>query len=213
MATSPEVHQPKGLKPSPAGPFAGASQANAPRALYAQLLGASWPQLAEPVRLIHTPESTVRARGRFRIAHGRSHVARFLARLLRLPRARDAADTRLVVIACADGEQWRRTFDDRRLDSRQYQAGECDLAERIGLLELRFHLEASEGALVFRQLAAALTVGSVRLRLPAAWAPKVDAREDAAGPHQIRVHVRVELPVLGPVLTYDGIIDIEDARA
>lgn len=202
-----------GLKPLPATPFAGANRANAPRALYAQLLGASWLQVAEPVRLLHTPESTVRARGRFRIAHGRSPAARFLARLLRLPRASDAAETRLVITACADGERWRRTFDDRRLDSRQYQAGECDLAERIGVLELRFRLDASEAALVFRQHAAALMVGSVRLRLPAGWAPKVEAREDPAGPHHIRVHVRVALPGLGPVLTYDGTIDILDARA
>jgi hypothetical protein len=211
MVTSPEL-QPGGLKPLPAGPFAATDNVNA-RALYARLMGASWPQIAEPVRFIHTTESTVRAQGRLRIAHGRSHAARFLARLLRLPRQSDAAETRLVVTPHADGEHWLRTFDDRRLDTRQYEAGDCELAERIGVLELRFRLEASKGALVFRQLAAALMVGSVRLRLPAAWAPRVEAREDPAGPHHIHLHVRVALPGLGPVLTYDGTIDIVDARA
>ena len=136
----------------------------------------------------------VRARGRLRIAHGRSHAARVLARLLRLPRASEAAETRLVITPRADGEQWRRTFDDRRLDTRQYQAGDGELAERIGLLEFRFRLEASDGSLLFRQLEAALLFGSVRLRLPATWAPRVDAREDPAGARQIRVHVRVVLP-------------------
>ena len=183
------------------------------RALYARLLGSSWLQLAEPVRFAHATESTVGARGRLRIAHGRSHVARVLARLLRLPRASDAAETRLVVTPRDDGEQWRRTFDDRRLDTRQYQAGDGELAERIGVLEFRFRLEASDGSLVFRQLDAALMFGSVRVRLPAAWAPRVDAREDPAGAHQIRIHVRVALPAVGPVLTYDGTIDIEDTRA
>lgn len=190
--------------------IATANQRAAPRALYARLLGSSWLQLAEPVRFAHATESTVRARGRFRIEHGRSHVARILARLLRLPRASDAADTRLVITSHADGERWHRTFDDRCFDTRQYQAGESDLAERIGVLEFRFRLQASEGSLFFRQLEAAFLFGSIRLRLPAAWAPRVDAREDPAGAHQVRVHVRVAVPVLGPVLTYDGTIDIEE---
>jgi hypothetical protein len=182
-------------------------------ALYARLLGSSWLQVGEPIRFAHASGSTVRARGRLRIAHGRGHVARFLARLLRLPRVSEAAETRLVITSDADGEQWRRTFDERRLDTRQYQAGDCELAERIGVLELRFRLEASDGSLLFRQLEAAFLCGPVRLRLPAAWAPSVEAREDPTGPHQIGVHVRVALPAVGPVLTYDGTIDIEDTCA
>jgi hypothetical protein len=132
--------------------------------------------------------------------------------LLRLPRASDAAETRLVITSGADGERWLRTFDDRRLDTRQYQAG-CELAERIGILEFRFRLEASEGSLFYRQLEAAFLCGPVRVRLPAAWAPSIEAREDPAGPHQICVHVRVALPALGAVLTYGGTIDIEDTCA
>jgi hypothetical protein len=204
---------PEELKPLPTASFAAANQRDAPRTLYARLLGPSWLQVAEPVRFIHATESTVRARGRLRIAHGRSHVARVLARLLRLPRASEAAETRLVITSRSDVEQWLRTFDDRRLDTRQYQAGEGELAERIGVLEFRFRLEASEGSILFRQLEAAFLFGSVRLRLPAMWAPRVEAREDPAGARQIRVHVRVEFPALGPVLTYDGTIDIEETGA
>jgi hypothetical protein len=54
--------------------------------------------------------------------------------------------------------------------------------------------------------------GSVRVRIPSALAPRVDAREDPAGPHQIGIHVRVVVPALGPVLTYDGIVDLEEQR-
>jgi hypothetical protein len=133
--------------------------------------------------------------------------------LLRLPRPSDAAETRLIVTARADAEHWLRTFDDRCLDTRQYQAGEGELAERIGVLEFRFRLEASNGSLLYRQLDAALLFGSVRLRLPAAWAPRIDAREDPAGAQQIRIHVGVALPALGRLLTYDGTITIEDTGA
>lgn len=183
------------------------------RALYAGLLGPAWLELAEPVRAAHASGPTVRARGRLRITHGRSQAARWVARLLRLPRATEAADTRLVVTSSDGAEQWRRTFDGQRLDTRQYRAGGGDLAERFGVLELRFRLEASQGSLIFRQVAAVLLCGMVRLRLPAVLAPTVDAREDPAGARRVSVHVNVALPAVGPVLTYDGTIDIEDPGA
>jgi Domain of unknown function (DUF4166) len=181
--------------------------------LYAELLGPAWLELAEPVRAAHASGYTLRASGRLRIGHGRTRAARWLARLLRLPRASDAADTRLVVTRSAGGEQWCRTFDDRRLDTWQYRAGDGALAERFGVLEFRFHLTASQGSLVMRQTDAAFRWGAVRLRIPAAWAPRVDAREDPAGARRIQVHVRVTVPLVGPVLTYDGTIDIEDTAA
>jgi hypothetical protein len=113
------------------------------------LLGSSWPQLADPVRIIHGTNATVRARGRLRVTHGCSHLARVVARVLRLPCASDAADTRLTITPGADGETWLRSFGDRQLDTRQYEAGAGELAERIGVLEFRFRLEALEGSLLF----------------------------------------------------------------
>jgi Domain of unknown function (DUF4166) len=193
----------------------GVSEASrdAPRALYARLLGSSWLQVAEPVRCAHESEPTVRARGRLRVAHGASRSARVLARLLRLPLANDAAETQLIVTSCAGGEQWHRTFDGQRLDTRQFDAGASVLAERVGVLEFRFGLEVSGGSLVFRQLDAAVVLGSFRLRLPDRWAPRIEAREDPAGTGRIGVHVRVSLPVIGSLLTYDGTVVIEDTRA
>jgi hypothetical protein len=175
-------------------------------------LGSSWQELAEPIRRVHA-SGTVRARGRLRITNGRGYAAGFCARVLRLPRASEAAETRLVVTPDASGERWRRTFGDRCLDTRQYQAGDGELAERFGLLEFRFRLEASEGSLVFHQLEAALLCGPMRLRLPAACAPTVDAREDPSGADRISVHVTVALTAFGPVLTYDGTVEIEESRA
>lgn len=200
------------IDPLPTTSTAMTTGAEAPGGLYARLLGSSWLQLAEPVRLAHATKSTVSARGRLRIARGRGLVARVLAALLRLPRASGAAETRLVVTSRGDVEHWRRTFDGRCLATRQYPVGDRELGERIGVLEFRFRLEASEGSLVFQQVAAAVVFGSVRVLLPPAWAPRVEAREDPAGARQIGIHVRVVLPALGPVLTYDGIIDIEEHR-
>src|SRR5262245_33565416 len=174
--------------------------------LYTRLLGPSWPQLADPVRVIHGSGPTVRARGRLRITNGSSQLARLVARVLCLPRACDASETRLVITSGADGETWRRCFGDRRLDTRQYQAGASELAERIGILEFRFRLEVMDGSLLFRQLEAALLCGSVRLRLPASCVPRIAAREDAAGERRISVRVSVVFPMVGPILGYEGTV-------
>jgi hypothetical protein len=181
--------------------------------LYPRLLGSSWVGVAEPIRFAHRTAPTVRACGHLRICYGPGRIARLLARAMRLPRPSDAAETRLVVTSCVDGEQWLRTFDGRRLNTRQYEAGERVLAERIGILEFRFRVEASDGSLIFRQLEAAFVFGSLRVRLPAAWAPTVDAREGAAGGRRTHIHVRIALPVLGPLLTYEGTMDFEEAVA
>jgi Domain of unknown function (DUF4166) len=204
---------PEALNPSATASLLAIHQPNAPCGLYARLLGSSWLQVAEQVRAVHATQPTVYASGRLRISHGRGHIARVLARVLRLPRATDAADTRLVVTSLGDGEQWLRAFDDRRLDTRQYVSGDGELAERIGILEFTFRVEASDGGILFRQLNAALLWGSLRLRLPTTWAPRVVAREDPAGVNQIHVQVHVELPAVGRVLTYDGTIEIEKAHA
>lgn len=199
------------LNPLPTVSIAMATEA-AQNGLYARLLGSSWLQLAEPVRLAHATAAVRCAHGRLRVTRGRGYIARVLAAVLRLPRANAAAETRLVVSSHGDIEHWRRTFDDRCLTTRQYATGDREIGERIGVLEFRFRLAPSQGSLVFRQVEAAVVCGSVRVRIPSALAPRVEARVDPAGPHQIGIQVRVVVPALGPILTYDGIVDLEEQR-
>jgi hypothetical protein len=180
--------------------------------LYARVLTSSWAQLAEPARFAHTPQPLVRARARLRVEHGRNGIARLLAWVLRLPRAADDAEATLVITSDEDGERWRRTFGDRRFDTRQYQTGPFEVAERIGILELRFRLGVDDGSLVFRQVHAAFVMGPIRFPLPLACAPVVEAREDAAGARRLRIQVRLTVPSVGPVLTYHGTVDYEEMR-
>jgi hypothetical protein len=175
-----------------------------------RVMGESWEQVAEPVRRMHAPQSIVRAHGRLRIEHGSHRLVRLLTRLLRLPDASAAAETQLVVTTRADGERWHRTFNGRRLETRQYRASRSELIERFGPLEIRFRLDASDGSLVYVQRDAAILVGSVRLPIPHAWAPRIQAREDPAGPRRVKVDVRIALPGVGPLVAYDGIMDVED---
>ena len=181
--------------------------------LYVRVLGEGWTRIAEPVRRAHDAGSIVRARGRLRVEHGDGTLARVLARLLRLPAPSAGAETRLVVTRRGGGEHWLRTFDGRRLETRQCARGESELSERFGPLELRFRLEASDGGLLYVQREAAFLLGPVRVRIPRRWAPRVEAREDGAGPQRIRIAVRVTLPGAGLLLAYGGVLELEDETA
>jgi hypothetical protein len=187
--------------------------------LYAHILRDDWFQVAAPIRCAHAPLPVLRARGQFRVEHGRHPMARLLARMLRLPPASDAIDTRLIVTTLGHGERWERTFGTARVETEQHEGPASDLIERFGLLEFRFHLEAVGGSLRYVQREAAFRWRSARSRIPAWMAPRIDAREDPVEPGGIRVHVQVQvaLPLVGRLITYDGIIEVEvndeDTRA
>ena len=181
--------------------------------LYASLLGASWAELAEPVRFIHSPQSTISARGDFHIVRGPGLLSRMVGSLMRLPRTNRAARTRLVITARGHEEHWRRSFEKRHLDTRQYASGEQEIGERLGPLEFRFRLEARGGSLVFQQVGLAIVCGPFRMRIPEALAPRVAAAETPAGARQTAVSVRVVLPVFGSLVSYDGIIHLEEHGA
>ena len=153
----------------------------------------------------------MRGHGLLRVAHGGNAAARLIARVFMLPPAGDAVETRLVVTPGPGGDDWRRTFGHRAMNSRQYPAADGSVAERIGPLELRFRLEPSGAGTTWRQTGAALALWRARLPLPRWCAPRVFAREDRRGADRIGIDVRVELPVVGPILSYAGTIRLEEA--
>ena len=181
--------------------------------LYERVLGDAWRDVAEPVRSLHDTRSIVGAHGNFRIVHGQHDVARFVAWMLRLPPPSESAETRLMVTAADSGERWHRIMNGRRVDTRQYESRASEMAERYGVLEFRFRLDASRGGLLYVQRQIALRVGPVSLRIPASWSPRVEAREDAAGPGRVSVAVRAWLPRVGLLIAYDGTISVEHHTA
>ena len=57
---------------------------------------------------------------------------------------------------------------------------------------------------MYTQQAAAIICGPLRLRVPASWAPRVEASEVAAALTSISLTVRVVVPGCGQLLAYDG---------
>jgi hypothetical protein len=178
-----------------------------PPGLYARLLGDSWAALPQAVRDMHCGGSAVRAVGLLRVARGANRLARWLAALLRLPAAGAAVPVTLVITPSTAGEEWRRTFAGRPLVTRQWSQPGRLLVEQAGLTELRFRLEVRDGGLVYHAAGAALRLGWLRVPLPRWLAPTVTARESpAAMPGRIVVSVRVCLPVLGLMVSYEGLM-------
>lgn len=185
-----------------------------PSGLYPKLLGASWHDLNAAIQRLHASGGAVHAVGVFRVRHGRDGLARTLARLARLPAAGEAVDIRLQVTELEEGEEWRRTFAGRPLVSVQADRSDGLLLERMGIVEMRFRLEVAGGALNYETVGAALRFGFLRLPLPRWLSPRVSAWEKAAGhTDQIHVSVDVNLPLLGRLIAYDGMLtQIEERR-
>lgn len=177
--------------------------------LYERLVGEGWRELDEPVRRFHR---CARGSGVFAVRRGEGRVARLVARLLGLPEGGEAVPLLLSVEPrSGGGERWRRSFAGREFVTEQGEHEGALMAERTGPCELLFRLKAEGGALIYRQERAALCVGSLRVRLPALLAPRVEAweRADVAG-GGVRVSVRVEAPLCGPLISYEGLVRTEE---
>jgi Domain of unknown function (DUF4166) len=195
------------------------SQPSPEKPLYPRLLSADWDALDDRLKHFHWITGTRHGSGLFEISCGRAGLARFLAWLLRLPHeGRDVPTT--LVIRCEHipnreigaAERWERTFGSRKLYSLQYASRQKFLAERFGMLELRFLLDVCDHALLFHPVGAAIAIGPLRLRLPPPLSPQIHARvaglEGSAS--RLGVSVSVAAPWIGSVLSYEGYLEPQD---
>lgn len=174
--------------------------------LYERLLGGAWVELDEPVRRLHERGTGPCGEGLFAVRGG-NFFARWLARLSGLPACGDAVRVCLSVTQTEGGEaeRWHRTFEGRVFDTLQREGEGRLLAERAGPFELLLKLSVEGGALVYTHAGASLRVGPLRVPLPRALAPRVDARESAADDGEsVLVHVSSRAPLIGLMLSYEG---------
>ena len=115
--------------------------------------------------------------------------------------------TTLAIDVHEEGERWRRTFGGRPLTTAQSFHDDSVLAERFGAIELRFRLHAEAGALTYHQTGAALLLGPLACPLPRWLQPRVEGHEEpAAFRDEAHVTVRVIVPLVGLLLSYEGTI-------
>ncbi len=177
--------------------------------LYEAVVGPLWQILPQPIRRAHQAGG-FRAAGLFRIEAGRGLVARVLSRLCRLPPAGAAIPVQLSVTPDAGTERWTRQIGtDRILTSQRGLAGGV-IAERFGLLELRFRISPAADSLRYEHLVTRLCCGPFSLPMPKWLAPRVVASEEiGTTPGCSRVRVAVFLPVVGLLLAYEGELTLQ----
>lgn len=170
--------------------------------LFRRVLGAQFKRLPVALRALHDRGRNSRAVGRCAVRHGRTRLARALARLLRLPPP--AADIPLAVdfVLEKGGETKRRDFAGVALMS-HLRAGSGALEGLI--VERRFPL-----AVAMRLVpdASGLTYEPLRYWLfglpwPSALAPRAMARERSVE-GVFTFDVTVAMPLLGTIISYRG---------
>jgi Domain of unknown function (DUF4166) len=180
--------------------------------LYPELLGSAWNQLHESLQQVHRGLAPVRASGYLRICHGEGQVARHLVALFGMPPAGEAVPTLLTVMPCGQGEKWLRTFGGRPMVTTQWPGPPGILIERMGFAELRFQLSVLEGGLIYQPTAVVVSCAPLAIPLPAWLAPRVAAREmPVDGRNRTHISVHVAHPLVGMLISYEGIMTREEA--
>ena len=182
-----------------------------PTSLYRRLMGTAWTDVDEAVRKSHLDGRLLRRVGSFRVQRGTGSLARLLLAIVRAPSAGESVATELVITPLACGEKWVRRFGDKTLMTTQTESSGGVLIERISIFELSFRLDASDGALIYRQIGAALRLGPLSVPLPEWLSPRVEVREEAEGLKCTHVSVVVTAPFAGLLISYDGQIHEEDS--
>jgi hypothetical protein len=181
-----------------------------PPSLYARLLGVDWAKLDEALRLAHLDGERLCLSGTFRVRRGEGRLARFTATILGLPDSGEAVATRLTVRRTDGGETWTRSFGRSQVITTQSAATDGTMRERFSLIEISCRLEANYNSIRYRQVGAAICLSRLRLLLPRPLWPVVEGVEETHGPNQTRVSVRVIVPIVGHLISYDGTVARED---
>jgi hypothetical protein len=193
---------------------AAAIYATSPSPLYPRLLGPAWAGLDEALRQAHLDGERLCLSGTFCVRVGTGLGARIAGLLLRLPAAGDAVATRLTVVRTNNGESWTRSFANSKMTksqmtTRQTAHADGTMRERFSIIEIACRLEADGKTICYHQVGASLRFGPVRIPLPRRLWPLVVGTEAAHGPGQTRVSVRVTMPLVGHLISYDGIVTRE----
>jgi hypothetical protein len=170
--------------------------------LYRRMLGEAWDLLPPPLRAMHAVKDVMVADGTAVIERGAGLVSRLVARLMGFPPAGRDVPVTVTFRAAAGAEHWARAFGKCGFSSIQEQGRgrfERLLCERFGpfCFGLALVVEDDRLRLVPRGWSLA------GLRLPAAWAPRIEAYE-FADQGRFHFHVAIDHRLTGLIVRYRG---------
>lgn len=172
--------------------------------IYERALGkASFDALPEAIRALHDRRVEKRFEGMATIRRSYGLFGHLIGRVFGLPHAGEGIPTSVRITRIEDGETWERRFGDQVLRShlslpRDGKPGR--ITERFGSVSFDIDLDARLGRLYY-------PVGRARigwLQLPRFLTPRSDTVEHLTGDDSFYFSVKVELPFIGHLVTYEG---------
>ncbi|MBL4926500.1 DUF4166 domain-containing protein [Fuscibacter oryzae] len=175
---------------------------DAPDALYPTTLGPAFAHLPETLRRLHQPGARAIWQGQAQVTRGKGRIAALVARLFGFPAAGVQPVTVTFTTDETGRESWSRVFGTSRMRSTQ-EAGRGAMrhlvVERFGPFAFGLALQLRERRLNIIPRRWSL----FGLPLPRAQLPGGDAWEEETD-GTFRFHVEITLPLIGPVVTYEG---------
>ena len=163
-------------------------------------LGHSFSQLPEIVQRAH--HGTIQLTGTVKVERGRG-LGWLLAALMRMPRSHPKAELVVMGWHFPDQMVWSRSFDGQTFES-TFRLEGTFLIEQMGSLSLILEPVAEGGRLVYRL--AATRLGPITL--PRALSPSLTAWEgERDGKYEFEVVIA--LPLVGRIIRYAGLLDME----
>jgi hypothetical protein len=173
------------------------------QSLYRRVLGERFDSLPEVLRRFHDTPGGGRAHGTLEVERAGGWLRNAVATLLGLPEAGQDVSVRVEVKVEGERERWIRQFEGRRVETIQWAHGEL-LIESFGATAFSSALTI-EGPCLHYKFRRAWYAG---IPLPHCLAPFVDGRV-YAGDGGWRVAVRVNAPLLGQLVHYEGWVEPE----
>ena len=169
--------------------------------LFARALQERFVSLPKAIRDVHSPHPRITLCGRAAVEEPMRMLPRLLRRLLGFPRPSEDVAVCVKIEARGGGERWTRDFAGQKFAS-TLDASDVPgrIRERFGPITCELSLAAGEHGLSMDVVA--WSVGS--MPLPAFLAPMVRGREWVDQRGRFRFDVAIGLPVIGPVVSYQG---------
>jgi hypothetical protein len=172
--------------------------------LYERALGkAAFDDLPAAIQALHDRRSEKRFTGLATVRRGYGLFGHLIGWAFGLPHAGDNVPTSVTIMRMREGETWERRFGDQVLRSRLSLPADGKpgrITESLGGVSFDIDLDARLGRLYY-------PVGRARIgRFPLPWflTPRSDTVEHLTGDDRFYFSVKVALPFVGHLMTYEG---------
>lgn len=166
--------------------------------IYCQILGDEFEKIGSPLREFLKEMGELAAVGTFNVRRRGGLPGMFLGTFLGFPQSGECVPLTLKVQRTAAWETWNRDFSGRPLVSHHTREASY-LVEKLGPVKIYHTLTVDGGALLHE----AYRTTICGMRVPRVLAPKVTA-VGTPGDLGWDVSVKVNFPLIGTILSYDG---------